>query len=72
MEASCQGTYCSLSIMKRRYSLAAFGYFEYLKIIIGNTRFSSRFLPSTPAGKYACWMSLASSCIFGSCDVLAA
>src|SRR6266702_1612122 len=72
IEACCHGTYCSFSIMKRRYSFAALGYFVYLKIIIGNTRCSSVGRPIGPMGKFACPMSLAISCSFGSCEVLAA
>src|SRR6266700_8052436 len=72
IEACCHGTYCSFSIMKRRYSLAALGYFVYLKIIIGNARCNSVGLPTGPTGKLACPMSLAISGSFSSFDVLAA
>src|SRR6202171_3796988 len=72
IDACCHGSYCSFSIMKRRYSLAAFGYFEYLKIIIGKTRCNSVGRPMGPMGKFAWFMSLAISWSLGSGEVFAA
>src|SRR5579862_2103683 len=72
IDASCHGTYCSFSIMNRMYSLAAFGYLEYLKIIIGKTRLSTARLPLMPTGNAPCWISLVISISLGSVEVFAA
>src|SRR5882724_9541119 len=58
--------------MKRRYSFAALGYFEYLKTKACSTLFSTAISPDFPFGNGTCWMSLASSCCFASVDVFAA
>src|SRR5258705_6645520 len=72
IEAFCHGSYCSFSIMKRRYSLAALGNFVYLKIIWLKNKCNSVARPTGPIGKLACPMSAAIALIFGSCDVFAA
>src|SRR5438034_7026399 len=70
--ACCHGSYCSFSIMNARYAFAAFGYFEYLKIIIGKNRLSSVVLPTGPTGRLAWPMSATISLIFASCEFFAA
>src|SRR6476661_8380426 len=72
IDAETQGLTCSGSIMKRRNSLAAFGYFVYLKIIWLKNRCDSVGTPTGPTGKAACWMSEASSLTLGSVAFLAA
>ena len=67
-----QGSNCSFSIMKRRNSFAAFGYFVYFMIIWLKNRCDSVGTPTGPTGKDACWMSAAISLTLGSAEFLAA
>ncbi len=72
MDACIHGSNCSRSHMKRRYSFAAFGNFEYLKSIACVTCMNSVRRPTGPIG-HAPWpMSAAISFSFGSGEVLAA
>src|SRR4051794_34283546 len=70
--AVCHGSYCSASHMKRRYSFAAFGYFEYLKTKACSTLLSTATSPVLVFGALACCVSLAISCCFGSGEFFAA
>src|SRR6478609_6124413 len=72
IDAETQGLTCSGSIMKRRNSLAAFGYFVYLKIIWLKNRLNSVGLPTGPTGKFAWKMSASRSLTFGSVAFFAA
>ncbi len=65
-----QASNCSFSIMKRRNSLAAFGYLVYFMIIWLKNRCDSVGTPTGPIGKAACWMSLCSSLTLGSVEFL--
>ena len=82
-EKCVRGVTTNPSIFDKAISTGAEAYAEQLsslaasgadvdEIIIGNTRFSSLALPSTPSGKYACWMSFVISCSFASGEVFAA